>query len=380
MLSERARRIAPSATLALAAKVREINARGERVIDLGIGEPNIDLAKRVQRAGIEAIEAQKNRYTPAAGIMELREGIAKHLGERYRLHYAAQEVIVTAGAKQALANAFLTLLNKGDEVLVPVPYWVSYLELIRLADGKPVLVPTKGFHVGAEDLEKRITKRTKAILLNSPANPTGAVTAEKELKAIALLAERHDLLIISDEVYADFTYGRKHVAIASLGKKIRERTITINAFSKSASMTGLRLGYAAAPEGIIRAMAALQGHMTGGANSIAQHMALGALKTTKAEQEKVRKAFAKRRDIILDALKAAGFACPEPEGAFYAFPKIGRDANAFAEGLLGEERVAVVPGDAFGAEQHIRISYAQDLPTLAEAGRRIVRFARRYGK
>lgn len=386
-LSERIAQVAPSATLAVDALVRKARAEGVDVVGFGTGEPDFDTPEHIKEAARRALLEGRTKYTPSAGTRELREAVCLDLGRR-GLSYAPSEVIVSNGAKQSLYNVFQVLLDPGDEVLVPSPYWVSYVEMVRLAGGVPVLVAAEeadGFVPSPGALEAACTPRTRALLINSPANPTGAVWPEELLAAVAELALRRDLTLISDEIYDRLVYGGVAPrSIAALSPEVKERTVVVNGVSKSYAMTGWRIGYAAGPAPLIQAMDNLQSHSTSNPNSIAQAAALCALTGPQEPLEEMRREFEARREIMVQGLnRIPGMSCRRPPGAFYAFPNVsgllGRvgggealtDSTALARFLLTAGRVAVVPGAAFGTDQYLRLSYATSRERIAEGLRRM---------
>ena len=380
--SERVLRVQPSQTLVITAKAAELRKKGIDVIGFGAGEPDFDTPDFVKEAAIKALKEGKTKYTPAAGIPELREGIAKRLREKNNIDYKPSEVVITPGAKMALYEVFAILLNPGDEVIVPAPYWVSYTEQIKLCDGKPVIVEMSednGFVLTADLVESAITDRTKALVLNTPSNPTGAVIPEEELKKIAEVCLKHNVMIISDECYEEFCYEGKHVSIASISEEVRKITFTINAFSKAYSMTGWRIGWVAAPEDYIKKINIVQSQTISNPTSFAQYGALAALEDKGKFPAMMKEEFKKRRDFVLsEFLSIEGITCPEPKGAFYVFPNISayikgdiKNDIDFTTFLLEEAKVAVVPGSAFGKEGYIRLSYATSMDNLKEGMRRI---------
>ncbi len=386
-LSLRARSLKPSATIAVDARAKALVAQGVDLVNLTAGEPDFDTLPAARAGGMAAIEQGFTRYTPTPGIAELREAIAKKLKDDNGLEYKAGQVVVSNGAKQAIYNALMVLLDPGDEVVIPTPAWVSYPEMVRLAGGEPVTVDTQPnqYRLDARALAAAITPRTKVILLNNPCNPTGVVYTDIELRMVAELAEKNDLYVISDEIYEKLTYGAEFISIASLSPKILERTITVNGFSKAYAMTGWRMGYAAANPEVAEAMSSFQSQVTSGASSISQRAALAALKADQAPVEAMRVQFDRRRRYVADRLTAMPGVHLDglPEGAFYIFPRVdGLYGNgiagsvAFAEALLERGRVAVVPGLPFGSDRHVRISYAYSLETLTEGMDRIEEFAR----
>jgi aspartate aminotransferase len=341
-------------------------------------------------AAIEAMEKGFTKYTASGGILELKEAIAQKFERDNHLTYdPKKQITVTVGAKGALYNLFQVILDPGDEVIIPAPYWVSYIEQVKLAGGIPVIIEGKeenSFKVTPEQLEKAITPKTKAFILNSPSNPTGVLYQVEELRELGKIAVEKDLLIVSDEIYEHLIYDPiPHVSIASLGPELYERTIVINGVSKTYSMTGWRIGYAAGPEPIIRAMIDLDSHSTSNPTSIAQYAAIAALSGTHEPVQEMIKAFRERRDYVMDRLeKIPGISCVRPNGAFYAFINIEKllqenggkyeNSNELAKAILEEELVAVVPGSAFGSDRHIRISYATSLQQLERALDRLEKF------
>ncbi len=374
-ISRRCASIAPSATLAIDARAKALKAAGERVVGFGAGEPDFPTPEYICDAAREAIAKGMTRYTPASGTPELRQAICRKLSDDNGLSYKPDQIIVCNGAKQALLGAFLAVLNPGDEVLLPSPCWVSYPEMIRMADGVPVYVPGRaedGFLPTLDEIDARVTAKTKAILVNSPSNPTGCVYPEALLRGIAELAVARGLYVISDEIYEKLIYGgHRHISIASFGEAICEQTIVINGMSKTYAMTGWRIGYAAGPKALIAAMGAYQSHATSNPNSIAQHASVAALRDGEAIISAMRDEFdARRRHMVERIRRIEGLGCVEPFGAFYVMMDVrgvlGRafggkaidSAMAFSAVLLDEAKVAVVPGEPFEAPGYCRLSYA----------------------
>ena len=389
--SKKAMNITPSITLAITAKAKELKGAGVDVVSFGAGEPDFNTPKNIMDAAIKSMEEGKTKYTPTSGIIELREAICKKLKEDNNLSYNSNQIIVSTGAKQCLADAFMAILNPGDEVIVPIPYWVSYPELIKLADGVPVFVEVKeenDYKYTLESLNKVVNDNTKAIIINSPNNPTGTVYSIDELKEIAEFAKKHDLIIISDEIYEKLIYdGKKHVSVASLSEDAYNRTIVINGFSKSYAMTGWRLGYAAGNAEVIKLMTSVQSHVTSNTNSIAQYAGVEALNGPKDEIEKMVKKFEERRNLMIDRIKSiTGLSIIRPEGAFYVMINLenylGKSINEnvinnsvdFSRELLEHEKVAVIPGSAFGLDKYIRLSYATSEELILKGLDRIERF------
>ena len=378
----------PSATLAMSARAKALKRAGRPVIELSAGEPDFATPAPIREAGIRAIEEGFTRYTANAGMPELREAIAQKLKEDNGLDYAPAEILCSNGAKQSVAQAVLVLCRPGDEVVIPAPYWVSYPEMARLAGAEPVIVetgPASGYRMRPEDLEAALTERTRVVMMNSPSNPTGAVYSREELEALAeVLRPREDVIVVSDEIYEHVLYDAEHVAFAAL-PGMRERTVTVNGFSKAFAMTGWRLGYLAAPGWITEAAATVQGQFTSAPSSITQRAGIAALAMDREPVREMVRAFRERRDFVLAALAAIpDVVCPKPEGAFYAFPDVSayvgttapdgrtiRNSEALCFYLLDAHDVALVPGSGFGADYGLRISYAASMDDLQEAMRRI---------
>ena len=366
----------------------DIAATMDDVISLGIGEPDFVTPNAVIDAAVASLAAGKTGYTSNAGLLELREVIAAHLNGLYGYPVEADQVLITVGVSEAMELAMLALLNPGDEVLIPEPCFVSYGPLARFAHGRVVHVPTsaeRNFEVTAEDIASRITSRTRMIFIGYPNNPTGAVLKRETLEEIAALAEQHDLILLSDEIYDQLIYGEaKSTGHASAWavESLRERSIILGGFSKAYAMTGWRLGYAVAPYSIYKGLYKVHQYMVMSAPTMAQYGALAAIQKCAPDVERMRQAYDGRRRVLVDSLRAAGLSTFEPEGAFYCFPDIrstGLSSEDFAQGLIREESVAVVPGDAFGpsGDGFVRCSYATADDKVAEAGRRIARFAQK---
>jgi len=365
----------------------DIAATMKDVISLGIGEPDFVTPEPVLEAGIASLRRGETHYTSNSGILELRQALCDHLLRRYALRYnPADEIIITVGVSEALYLALVAVLDAGDEVIVPQPCFVAYGPEVTLAGGEPVYLATRvedSFQVTAEDIERAITPRTKAVLIGYPNNPTGAVMSRAALEQVAELAERRNLFVISDEIYDRLVYGVEHVCFASL-PRMRERTITLGGFSKAYAMTGWRIGYAAAPAELLAAMRKVHQYTIMSAPTTAQVAAVTALAEGEAFVEKMVSEYDRRRRLIVGGLNRLGLTCFEPRGAFYAFPSVARsgmDDTQFAERLLEEERVAVVPGAAFGAAGtgFVRCSYATAYEQIEEALNRMERFLRRHG-
>ena len=380
-LSKKAGNINPSITLAITAKAKELKNQGVDVVSFGAGEPDFNTPENIINAAIKAMKDGKTKYTPAGGVLELKETICNKFKKDNKLEYKTSQITISTGAKQCLANAFMAVLNPGDEVLIPVPYWVSYPELVKLADGIPVFVETlkeNNYKYTISDLESAVTEKTKAILINSPNNPTGTIYHENELLEIAEFAKKHDLLIVSDEIYEKLIYdGEKHVSIATLSEDAYNRTIVINGVSKTYAMTGWRLGYAASSEEITKLMTSIQSHMTSNTNTITQYAAIEALNGPEEELNVMIKEFENRRNFMIDKLsKLPEISIIKPSGAFYIMVNISAYLNTtfknqsisnsveFSKVLLEEEKVAVIPGAGFGLDNYIRLSYATSMDVI----------------
>ncbi len=382
-ISNRVQQIPPSGIR----RFFDIAATMDDVISLGIGEPDFVTPQPVLEAGIASLRAGHTHYTSNNGTIELRAGISRHLKKLYDVEYdPALEIVITVGVSEAMYLALTAILNPGDEVIVPQPCFVSYMAEVSLAGGTPVPIATRvdnNFQVTAEEIERAITRRTKALLIGYPNNPTGAVLERTTLEAIAQVAQKHDILVISDEIYDRLVYDIEHVCVPSL-PGMWERTILLGGFSKAYAMTGWRLGYAAAPPEILGAMKKIHQYTIMSAPTTAQEAALVALEHGEEAIEEMRQRYDRRRRLIVDGFNSIGLKCFEPRGAFYAFPSVrgsGMDDAEFAERLLDEERVAVIPGRAFGigGAGYVRCSYATAYEKIEHALERIGRFARRHG-
>ncbi|MDO8509542.1 MAG: pyridoxal phosphate-dependent aminotransferase [bacterium] len=383
MLANRIKQLLPSPTIALDTRAKLMQSEGINVINLTAGEPNFSTPENICRAGKKAIDDGYTHYLPNAGIEKLRIAIVKKLKLDNGIEYTQNEIVVGVGTKQILYSAFQVLCEDGDEVIVPTPTWSTYIEQIKLAGGKPIIVNlSPPFKLRATDLEKHLTKKTKIIVLNSPCNPTGAVIERNELVKIVRLAIKNKIYIISDEIYEKIIYQKKHYSIASLSPEAKNYVITVNGFSKSHAMTGWRVGYAAGPKEIIQAMVTLATQTTSGTSSISQLAAVEALNGSQKSVLKMVREFKKRRDFFYKNLKKIkDLKIVKPEGAFYLFLDIKKflgskyeTATAWTEALLANENVAVVPGEAFYAPGYIRISYATDLKTLTAGIKKIQKF------
>lgn len=379
MISQRASSINPSLTLGVTATAKKMRQEGKDVVSFGAGEPDFPTPPNIKDAAIRAINEDFTYYTPTAGIEPLRKAIADKLRNFNHISYEPEQVIVSCGGKHSLYNIMQVLLDPKDEVLLNTPYWVSYLEQIRLAGAIPKLVSKINEKIDFDNMRKQVTNKTKFLILNSPANPDGTVSDESELKYLADFALEHDLWIVSDEVYECFVYnGIKQLSIASLNDEIMEKTVISNSFSKTYSMTGWRIGYTAGPKDVIASIKRLQDHMTSNPTSIAQMAALEALNGPQDSIKKMIEAFDKRRMVMVTRLnEMKGIDCKIPKGAFYAFPEIkntGLTSMKFAERLLNEENTAVIPGVAFGKDDNIRLSYATSMQEIEKGMNRIEQF------
>ena len=386
-LSDRLNRLAPSATLAMSQKSGEMKAQGIDVINMSVGEPDFNTPEHIKAAAKKAIDDNFSRYSPVPGYMDLREAIVAKLKNENGLDYSVNEVLVSNGAKQSVCNAVMALVNDGEEVIIPAPYWVSYPQMAKLAGGVPVIVETgfaQNFKMTPEQLEAAITPKTRLLILCSPSNPTGSVYSEAELKKLAEVIKRHDdLFVIADEIYEHINYIGRHNSIASV-PGMKERTIVVNGVSKAYAMTGWRIGFIAAPEWIVKGCNKLQGQYTSGPSSISQKAAVAAYTASQECVETMRKAFERRRDLIVSLIKdIPGLEVNEPEGAFYVFPKCSSffgksdgsrticNSTDFALYLLEVGHVATVAGDAFGDPECFRISYATSDDNIREAMSRV---------
>ncbi len=386
-LARRVQALTPSTTLAITAKAKELKAQGLDIIGLGAGEPDFNTPQHIIDQATASMNEGQTKYTPSAGLPKLKEAIAAKLLRDQQLEYKPSEIIVASGAKHALYILFQAILDEGDEVIIPTPYWVSYPEQVKLADGIPVYIEGKesnSFKITPEQLEAAITEKTKAVIINSPSNPTGMLYTAQELQQIGEICLKHDILIVSDEIYEKLVYGdHKHISIAQLSPELKKQTVIINGVSKSHSMTGWRIGYACGEEALIKAMTNLASHSTSNPTTTAQYGTIAAYDGPQAPVEEMRQAFEERLNIIYDKLVSIpGISCIKPQGAFYLFPNVKEAALAtgynnvdeFVTGLLEEALVAVIPGSGFGADDNIRLSYATSLDLLEKAVDRISKF------
>ncbi|AJA48091.1 aspartate aminotransferase [Clostridium pasteurianum DSM 525 = ATCC 6013] len=392
IFSNKAKNISPSLTLAITAKVKEMKKNGIDVIGFGAGEPDFNTPKNIQNAAIKAMKDGFTKYTAASGIIELKKAIINKFKKDNNLTYDISQIIVSNGAKQCISNVFQAILNPMDEVIISSPYWVTYPELVKLYDGVPVIISTEeknSFKFNVEDLKRVVTPKTKAIILNSPNNPTGTVYLKEEIQEIAEFCRKHDIFIISDEIYEKLIYGDfKHTSIASINEDAFNRTIVINGLSKTYAMTGWRVGYAASGNTeIIKLMSNIQGHTTANPNSIAQYASVEALDGDQSSVEFMISQFKDRRNYMVEKINSINnLSCTNPEGAFYVMMNIskliGKKINGeiingsidFAESLLDDSKVGVVPGDAFGVSEYVRLSYATSMENIKSGLDRIDNF------
>jgi aspartate aminotransferase len=392
-LAKRVEALTPSTTLAITAKANALKAEGHNVIGLGAGEPDFNTPIHIIEAAYQSMKEGHTKYTASGGLISLKKAITNKLKQDQGLTYETSEIIVSTGAKHSLYSLFQAIIDEGDEVIIPIPYWVSYPEQVKLAGGVPVYVEGKEenkFKITADDLKKSITKQTKALVLNSPSNPTGSLYTAEELKAIGEICLQEDVLIVSDEIYEKLIYGgAKHTSIAELSPELKEQTIIINGLSKSHAMTGWRIGFAAGNAKIIKAMTNLDSHSTSNPTTISQHGALAAYNGTQEPVEEMRQAFEERMNEVYERLiTLPGISCVKPNGAFYLFPNAKEaventgfsTVDEWVEAILEEEKVALVPGSGFGAPDNVRLSYATSLDTIMEALDRIERFIIRHSK
>ncbi len=381
-LAARVGQVPPSLTLAISAKAKAMKGQGIDVCSFSAGEPDFDTPAHIKAAAEKALAEGKTKYGPAAGEPKLREAIARKLREENGLCYNAENIIVTNGGKHSLFDLMLALIEAGDEVIIPAPYWLSYPEMVKLAGGTPVIVDTDastGYKITPDQLRSSITPQTKLFVLNSPSNPTGMVYTPAEVKALAEVVVEKDILVVSDEIYEKILYdGAEHLSIGAVGPEIFNRTIISSGFAKAYSMTGWRLGYLAGSVELIKAMTTIQGHSTSNVCTFAQYGAIAALEGSQDCVEEMRLAFAERRQVMLERLNAIpGLSCPKPDGAFYMFPNIsktGLKSLEFSDALLESQQVAVIPGIAFAADDCIRLSYATDMESIEKGMDRLEKF------
>lgn len=392
-LAGRVKSLTPSTTLAITAKAKELKSQGLDVIGLGAGEPDFNTPQHIIDAAVASMNEGQTKYTPAAGLPALKKEIIKKFQQDQGIDYNPNEIIVGSGAKHVLYTLFQVILNDGDEVIIPTPYWVSYPEQVKLAGGVPVYVEgteANEYKITPEQLKGAITEKTKAVIINSPSNPTGMLYSEEELLALGEVCLQNNILIVSDEIYEKLVYGNnKHVSIAQISPELKEQTIIINGVSKSHSMTGWRIGYAAGNKEIIEAMTNLASHSTSNPTTTAQYGTIAAYSGSQEAVEEMRQAFESRLNKIYDKLiQIPGVSCIRPQGAFYLFPNVKKaveltgysNVDEFSTALLEEALVAVIPGSGFGANDNIRLSYATSLELLEAAVERIHQFVNSKSK
>lgn len=392
-LARRITEMEESATLAVTEKAAQLRAQGVDVVSLSAGEPDFDTPEHIKAAALDALKKGYTKYTAAAGILPLRKAVSRKLERDNHLTYDPSQILISCGCKHSIYNALQTLLEEGDEAIVPAPYWTSFPEMVKSTGARPIIVETfeaDGFKLTPAKLEHVIRSKTRMLILNTPSNPTGMVYSGEELRSLAHVLERTNIFILSDEVYEKITYGDvEHQSIAALFPSLKERTVVVNSVSKTYAMTGWRIGYMAGPKEVIEGAAKLQGQSTSNPNSMAQYASLAALEGDQSCVEVMKAEYRRRRDTVVSRLRSIpGIFCREPQGAFYAFPRIGSffgrsyrgrrigDSVSFAEALLETAGVAVVPGAAFGADAYVRLSYATSLERLTEGLNRLERFVR----
>ena len=387
-LSKKALGVSPSMTLKISAMAKKMKAEGRDVVGFGAGEPDFDTPDNIKKAACEALDKGMTKYTPASGTEELKAAVAERLMKKYGLEYAPSDIVISNGAKHSLFNVFAAILNPGDEVIIPVPYWVTYPELVKMNDGVPVLLQGgSNFKVTAKDIEGAINSKTKALVLNTPSNPCGAVYSKRELEDIAKVCVKAGIFVVSDEIYDELIYEGEHVSIASLGSDIKAQTIIVNGMSKTYAMTGWRLGYTASSSELAKIMGAYQSHAASNPNSIAQYAGVEALNGTQDTVAMMKAAFDKRRKMLCELINGIdGLSCTIPQGAFYVMMNISKlkgksfdgieikDSLEFAEVLLKNTLTAVIPGIAFGADDYVRLSYATSEQNIQKGMQRIKEF------
>ncbi|MEB3310524.1 MAG: pyridoxal phosphate-dependent aminotransferase [Snowella sp.] len=381
-LTQRVSQVPPSITLEITAKAKKMREEGIDVCSFTAGEPDFDTPLHIKEAAKLALDQGKTRYGPAAGELKLRDAIARKLQQDNGLNYSAKNVIVTNGGKHSLFNLMLALIETGDEVIIPAPYWLSYPEMVKLAEGTPVIVSTteaNEYKITPDQLRQAITPKTKLFVLNSPSNPTGSVYTPDEIRALAEVIVENDIWVVSDEIYEKILYdGIEHLSIGAVGDEIFKRTIISNGFAKSYSMTGWRVGYLAGPAELIQAASIIQGHSTSNVCTFAQYGAIAALEDSQDCVKEMVAAFAERRKVIVEGIRSIPkLSCPTPMGAFYVFVDVsqtGLSSLAFSDAILEQQEVAVIPGIAFGADQCIRLSYATSMETIKTGLARLEKF------
>lgn len=386
-LAKRVSEISESVTLGITSKAKKMAKDGVDVVNFAAGEPDFDTPQYIKEAAVKAISEGFTKYTPSSGMQELRDAISRKFKKDNGLDYASSQIVVSNGAKHSLNNIFQAICQAGDEVIIPAPYWLSYPAMVRMAEAKPVFLETRqenNFKVTEKELAAKITGKTKCFVLNSPSNPTGSVYSKSDLEVVARLAVKHNFFVISDEIYEKLIYGSaKHLSIASLGKDIYDLAITVNGVSKSYSMTGWRIGYAAGPAEIMEAIASLQSHAASNPSSISQRATLAALSEGQESVEDMRREFEKRRDVMVSRINTMRkISCVKPEGAFYVLcdiSKLKEGSVAIANKLLEEAKLAVIPGEPFGADSFIRLSFATSMENIKKGMDRLEEWVKKNG-
>jgi aspartate aminotransferase len=386
-LTKRASEINESVTLAITSKAKKMVKGGMDVVSFAAGEPDFDTPAHIKAAAVKAINDGFTKYTPSSGMPDLRNAISRKFKQDNNIDYSPEQIVVSNGAKHSLCNAFQAICGPGDEALIPAPYWLSYPAMVSMAEAKPVFIETSSannFKVTEKDIISKITSRTKCLVLNTPSNPTGCVYDRHELEMVARLAVKHKFFVISDEIYEKLIYdNKKHVSIASLGKDIYDWTITVNGVSKSYSMTGWRIGYAAGPQDVMKAIGNMQSHATSNPSSISQKAALEAITQDQAFIGDMKAEYEKRRDYMISRVSLMkNVSCVKPEGAFYLFcdiSKTKKDSVTMANALLEAANVAVIPGEAFGARNFIRLSFATKMETIKKGMDRMEEYFAKHG-
>ena len=378
-LANRVKKVSPSATLAITSKAKRLKSEGKDIVNFGAGEPDFDTPEFIKNVAVESIKSGFTKYTPSTGIPELKKCISQKFKRDNSLDYPPEQIAVSCGAKHSIFNTIFSLLNPGDEVIIPLPYWVSYPQMVRLCGGEVKFIPTKqtgGFKIKATDLRKSIGRRSKLLILNSPSNPCGSLYSKQELQAVAEICTKHSLYVISDEIYEKIIFDDNiHTSLASINKEIFDLTVTVNGISKAYSMTGWRIGYIGGPEDVIKGVAKIQDHSSSNPNSIAQKAAIAAISSCEDFSSTMCNEFQKRRDYIISRLdKMKKITYFKPQGAFYVFCNISKTkltSLEFSSRLLEEELVAVIPGIGFGLDEYVRISFATSLSEIKKGMDRI---------
>ena len=389
-ISKKAKSISPSPTLSLDAKFKQMKKQGIPVVGFGAGEPDFATPENVRAAGIKAIETGHTKYTPASGTVELKEAVCAKIKRDTGIDYGVENIVISNGGKHCLTNIFMAICEPGDEVIIPAPFWVSYPEMVKMADGVPVYLNTTeetNFKFSAEDLEKHITSRTRALVLNTPSNPTGMVYTKEELEKIAEIAVKNNIYVIFDEIYEKLIYEGEHINIATLGEEIKNLTVIVNGMAKAYAMTGWRIGFTASNADLAKAMSNIQSHATSNPNSIAQYASVEALSGDQSSVAAMREEYIKRRDYMVERINSIdGVSCLKPNGAFYIFMnvrellgkelygKVFNSASELCADILDRALVALVPSEGFGIDGYVRLSYATSMETIKEGLDRIEKY------